>query len=77
MDKTLSKPALLWDNAFHRICPGRLLAEASIFIAVANLLAAFDILPPLDESGREQSLPVTYTSGLIRNVLEFTVDLIN
>lgn len=52
----------------HRICPGRLLAEASIFIAVANILAAFDILPPLDENGTPKVLPLSFTSGLIRSV---------
>lgn len=35
-----------------RICAGRNLAEASIWIAVASLLAVYDIRPALDKDGK-------------------------
>ena len=35
------------------ICPGQHLAEKSAWLAIANILAAFDIEPVLDESGAE------------------------
>ncbi|GJJ09727.1 hypothetical protein Clacol_003951 [Clathrus columnatus] len=36
----------------RRICAGRNLAEASIWISAASLLAVFDITPALDENGK-------------------------
>ncbi|KAJ3491621.1 hypothetical protein NLI96_g551 [Meripilus lineatus] len=35
----------------RRICPGRYLAEASVWIVISALLAAFDISPGKDENG--------------------------
>lgn len=40
-------------GAGRRICSGVHLAENSIFIVLAKLLWAFDILPPLDSLGKE------------------------
>ncbi|KAH7345895.1 cytochrome P450 76C3 [Pyrenochaeta sp. MPI-SDFR-AT-0127] len=40
-------------GAGRRICAGVHLAENSMFIVLAKLLWAFDILPPLDDAGRE------------------------
>lgn len=38
----------------HRICPGRFFADASAYLVMANVLAAFNILPPIDpETGKE------------------------
>jgi cytochrome P450 len=37
----------------RRICPGSHLAEQSLFILTARVLWAFDILPGLDENGKE------------------------
>ncbi|KLO06514.1 CyP450 monooxygenase [Schizopora paradoxa] len=36
----------------RRICAGKMMAENSLFITVASILAAFDIAAPLDEFGR-------------------------
>ncbi|KAJ3746113.1 cytochrome P450 [Lentinula detonsa] len=35
----------------RRICPGRFMAFSSIWIAVASILAVFDITKPIDENG--------------------------
>ncbi|KAH9942706.1 cytochrome P450 [Amylocystis lapponica] len=45
----------------RRVCPGQLLADASIFIAVARTLAAFDISKALDEHGVPIEPEVNYT----------------
>ncbi|KAG9110051.1 hypothetical protein FRC07_008236 [Ceratobasidium sp. 392] len=37
----------------RRLCPGMHYAEASIFIAVVSLLAAYNIMPAKDESGHD------------------------
>ncbi len=40
-------------GAGPRICSGVHLAENSMFIVLAKMLWAFDILPPLDDAGKE------------------------
>lgn len=40
-------------GAGRRLCPGIHLAERNLFLAMAKLLWAFDMLPGLDESGHE------------------------
>jgi cytochrome P450 len=46
-------------GAGRRICSGMHLAENSMLIVLAKLLWAFDILPPLDESGKEVKVDVS------------------
>lgn len=41
-----------------RICPGQYIAEGSLFIAIASVLAAFDISKARDENG-EEIVPTT------------------
>ncbi|TRM66939.1 cytochrome P450 [Schizophyllum amplum] len=51
----------------RRVCPGRYMAEASIFIAIASMLHVLTIGKARDEDGREITIdPATaeYTSGL-------------
>ncbi|KXH30348.1 hypothetical protein CSAL01_11130 [Colletotrichum salicis] len=62
------------DEAFgygRRICPGRFLADESLFITIARLLATFDIRKAVDESGYEVTPKVVTTSGLICRPVEF------
>jgi cytochrome P450 len=49
----------------RRVCPGRHLARASVWIACANVLAAFNISPALDEHGRPLPVKEQYTSGIV------------
>ncbi|EJC99756.1 cytochrome P450 [Fomitiporia mediterranea MF3/22] len=37
----------------RRICPGRVFAEASLWLVIANILAVFDISPAADDQGNE------------------------
>ncbi|KAF8491244.1 hypothetical protein JB92DRAFT_3006736 [Gautieria morchelliformis] len=48
----------------RRACPGRQLAESSLFIAMASVVACFDIAPKPGDTPRE----LTFTSGFIRCV---------
>lgn len=62
------------DEAFgygRRICPGRFLADESLFITIARLLATFDIKMAADESGNEVAPQIATTSGLICRPVDF------
>jgi cytochrome P450 len=48
----------------RRICPGRFMGRATDWIAIASVLAAFDVSPALDEHGREIIPEEIYQSGL-------------
>ena len=51
----------------RRACPGRYLAEGTVFAFIATILATCRILPGLDENGQEvMPDPSRYTSGIIR-----------
>ena len=48
----------------RRICPGRLLAEASLWIATTTILATFDIVPAKDSMGRALIPDEEFTDAL-------------
>lgn len=50
----------------RRICPGRYMAEAQLWISIACILATFDIACGVDEMGRLLKPEPAFTSGLIR-----------
>ncbi|KAJ3563160.1 hypothetical protein NP233_g9121 [Leucocoprinus birnbaumii] len=50
----------------RRICPGRVLADASIFISCAMTLAVFDISKFIDESGQVIEPIMDQTTGTVR-----------
>ena len=55
-----------------RICPGRYFADASLWLMMSNVLAVFDIGPPLDASGRHQVIgDIKFTDGLTRSAQFF------
>ncbi|EJD04923.1 cytochrome P450 [Fomitiporia mediterranea MF3/22] len=60
----------------RRICPGRHFAEAAVWLTIANVLAVFDILPPLDENGREILPNSEASSGFGSQPAEFTCRLV-
>ncbi|KAH8116443.1 cytochrome P450 [Phellopilus nigrolimitatus] len=48
----------------RRICPGRFFADASIWLALANIIAVFDILPPIDPDTGKRTMPLAeYSFG--------------
>ncbi|KAH8704131.1 cytochrome P450 [Talaromyces proteolyticus] len=59
----------------RRICPGRHLADESLFLTVSRLLASFNITKAVDEQGKEIEPEVKPTPGLISRPLEFPYDI--
>ena len=57
-------PAGLGFGFGRRVCPGKHLAEASLWIVVANVLALFDIEPIKDKQGRELVPEARFTTAL-------------
>ena len=51
-----------------RECPGKMLADNTLFIAIAMMLATLDISKAKDESGREIEPDCIYTPGVVRLV---------
>ena len=52
----------------HRICPGRSLADSTMFIAFAMSLAVFDFRKARDAAGREIDPNPEFSEGIIRYV---------
>ncbi|KAJ3492026.1 hypothetical protein NLI96_g262 [Meripilus lineatus] len=50
----------------RRICPGRFLGDASLWISIANMLAAFHIAPILDDKGNPLIPPNECDTGATR-----------
>ncbi|KAF7343357.1 Cytochrome P450 [Mycena venus] len=55
----------------RRICPGRFLAENSLWLHVATMLACFDINQALGKNGKPVIPPREYTSGMASRPLPF------
>ncbi|KAJ7153311.1 cytochrome P450 [Mycena filopes] len=55
----------------RRHCPGRHMAHASLWIAIASVLASFDITKALDEDGGEIEPSYEFDSGFINAPLPF------
>ena len=55
----------------RRICPGRLLAESSVWLTVAKSLAALDISKGVDEDGKEIEPTVDFLPGIISHPTPF------
>ncbi|KAF9817416.1 hypothetical protein IEO21_03470 [Rhodonia placenta] len=52
----------------RRICPGRYLADATIWLAVANILATMDIQTACDPFGQKIVPIPSFKSGMLRHV---------
>lgn len=62
----------------RRFCPGSVLAEASIFIALARIIWALDILPPVDPTTGKELLPdltdeTMFSDGFVSTPHAFSV----
>ena len=58
----------------RRICPGRHLAEASLWIVVASVLAVFDVAPAKDAQGRDVLPEARFTEALTRCVVRLRAE---
>lgn len=61
-------------NSQSRICPGRELADSSLFIAIAMSLAVFDIRKPTDEKGVEITPTAAWEGDVVRFVYTFLIN---
>ncbi|KAH9856163.1 cytochrome P450 [Lenzites betulinus] len=52
----------------RRVCPGQALADPSLWIALANVVALFDLRKPLDRDGREITPSLEIVPGFTRSV---------
>ncbi|KAF2425530.1 cytochrome P450 [Tothia fuscella] len=59
----------------RRTCPGRFVASAAMFLAVAQCLAAFNISKAVDENGCEIEPKLGATTELVSYVLPFQCDI--
>ena len=62
------KHTLFPDAAFglgRRVCPARYMARDALWIAIASILATFNISKARDEEGNETEPTDEYTSGFI------------
>lgn len=59
-----------------RICPGLNLANAQIFLFVSQLLATFEIRPPLKADGNEEEVVIHYSSNFVSLPMPFKCRLI-
>ncbi|TFY66043.1 hypothetical protein EVG20_g5042 [Dentipellis fragilis] len=53
------------------LCSGHHLADATVWMAIASVLAIFRLVPAKDEYGNEVPVRVEYTSGLVSHPLPF------
>ncbi|KAH9849837.1 cytochrome P450 [Lenzites betulinus] len=56
----------------RRVCPGQAFADASIWLAAANIISMFDIRKALDEAGNEITLAAEFLSGYTSRPAPFT-----
>jgi len=55
----------------RRMCPGRFMAEAQIWISIACILACFNIGPGVDKYGKPIKTEAKFASGMICHPLPF------
>ncbi|THH08770.1 hypothetical protein EW145_g2477 [Phellinidium pouzarii] len=53
----IDDPSSLVFGFGRRICPGRFFADANAWLTIANVLAVFDILPPIDPITGRETIP--------------------
>ncbi|PBL01644.1 cytochrome P450 [Armillaria gallica] len=77
LSKTEMDPRKLAFGFGRRVCPGAGFAEASLFLNIANILACFDILKPLDtKTGKEYLPEITYTVGVTSHPSPFKCQIV-
>ena len=53
-------------GGMDRICPGQAFADQTLWLAMASIIATFDVRRPLDEEGRELTPPANFRPGFTR-----------
>ncbi|RCI12382.1 hypothetical protein L249_0049 [Ophiocordyceps polyrhachis-furcata BCC 54312] len=60
----------------RRICPGRYLADGTLFLTIAQTLAAFTISKAVDGRGRELEAKLETTAGVTNKVKDFPYKMV-
>ncbi|OJA07818.1 hypothetical protein AZE42_03417 [Rhizopogon vesiculosus] len=72
-NETILDPATAAFGYGRRICPGRFMADAQIWISVACILTVFDIRPGLDDKGVPVDIRAEIQSGMICQPFKYSV----
>jgi cytochrome P450 len=75
LDPNVRDPRVACFGFGRRICPGRHLADASLFTMIATLLATVDLVRAKDAQGHEIVPDVEVTSGLLSHAKPFPWDV--
>jgi len=67
-DKPEADPGLVVFGFGRRVCPGRLLADASLYITLAMILWSFDV-SPIQVDGKPAPPVYGPISGIVRSVI--------
>jgi hypothetical protein len=67
-------PHLLVFGFGRRVCPGRTLADANVFLSVAQSLAVFIISKPI-RNGEIQDVPLKFLPGVISHPAPFELSI--
>ncbi|RGP61344.1 o-methylsterigmatocystin oxidoreductase [Fusarium longipes] len=59
----------------RRVCPGRFLADESLFITISRLLSAFEMKKAADEHGNDIEPEIGITPGMIAHLHEYPYDI--
>ncbi|GKU05619.1 unnamed protein product [Fusarium langsethiae] len=59
----------------RRVCPGRFLADESLFITISRLLSTFDIKKAVDGRGNEIEPQISVAPGMIGHIRDFPYDI--
>ncbi|KIJ50092.1 hypothetical protein M422DRAFT_27479 [Sphaerobolus stellatus SS14] len=60
----------------RRICPGRYMAQYTLFIKIASILQVFEISAPKDAEGRDLPLEYTFSSGFFSYPADFKCSIL-
>ncbi|THC92452.1 hypothetical protein EYZ11_008094 [Aspergillus tanneri] len=66
-------------GAGRRICPGIHLAENGLFLAVSNIIWAYEFRPPIGEDGKEEPLDISdegFMEGAIRVPKQYSIRIL-
>ena len=64
IDPSVRDPTMTFGYG-RRICPGRFLAENSLFIFICHIMTVYDIRPGLGDDGKELDIKPEMTNGLL------------
>ncbi|KAJ2912765.1 hypothetical protein MD484_g7648, partial [Candolleomyces efflorescens] len=74
-DESLPDPRNIIFGFGRRICPGRFLADSSVFLTLAAIAACFDISPACDSEGTPVFPKAEYAESFVRHPKPFTCSI--